>query len=152
MINQLELKDSLIIEQALQILDRQMKSKGIELTSPQHIRQFLRLELERYEHEVFCVMFLDQKHRVIKFEHMFTGTIDGASVYPREVCKKALEYNAAAVVFAHNHPSGAAIESGADERITKRLKDALNMLDIRTLDHFIVGHGEITSFAEKGLI
>ena len=125
--------------------------RGDSLTSPEETRQFLSSKLRDYPHEVFAVLFLDQRHRVIHFEEMFRGTIDGASVYPREVVKKSLEYNAAAVIFAHNHPSGVAEPSQSDERITKRLKDALALVDIRVLDHFVVGD-EVASFAERGLL
>lgn len=125
--------------------------RGDSLTSPEETRQFLSSQLRDYPHEVFAVLFLDQRHRVIHFEEMFRGTIDGASVYPREVVKKSLEFNAAAVIFAHNHPSGVAEPSQADERITKRLKDALALVDIRVLDHFVVGD-EVVSFAERGLL
>ena len=125
--------------------------RGDSLTSPEETRQFLSSKLRDYPHEVFAVLFLDQRHRVIHFEEMFRGTIDGASVYPREVVKKSLEYNAAAVIFAHNHPSGVAEPSQSDERITKRLKDALALVDIRVLDHFVVGD-EVVSFAERGLL
>lgn len=125
--------------------------RGDSLTSPQETRQFLSSQLREYPHEVFAVLFLDQRHRVIRFEEMFRGTIDGASVYPREVVKKALELNAAAVIFAHNHPSGVAEPSQSDQRITKRLKEALALVDIRVLDHFVVGD-EVVSFAERGLL
>ena len=97
-------------------------------------------------------MFLDNRHRLIAYEELFHGTIDGASVHPREVVKSALRYNAAAVILAHNHPSGVAEPSQADQRITKRLQDALTLVDIRVLDHFVVGDGEPVSFAERGLI
>lgn len=125
--------------------------RGDALTSPQETREYLSGQLRDYAHEVFAVLFLDQRHRVIKFEEMFRGTIDGANVYPREVVKKALELNAAAVIFAHNHPSGVAEPSQADERITRRLKEALSLVDIRVLDHFIVGEN-VVSFAERGLL
>lgn len=100
---------------------------------------------------MFCVAFLDTRHGVIKFEEMFRGTIDGASVYPREVVKAALACNASAVIFAHNHPSGVSEPSLADQAITRRLKDALELVDIRVLDHLVIGT-EITSFAERGLL
>ena len=125
--------------------------RGDSLTSPAETRQYLSSQLRDYPHEVFAVLFLDQRHRVICFEEMFRGTIDGASVYPREVVKKALEYNAAAVIFAHNHPSGVAEPSQSDQRITQRLKDALGLVDIRVLDHFGIGD-EVVSFAERGLL
>jgi DNA repair protein RadC len=101
---------------------------------------------------VFCVLFLTNRHRVIAFEEMFRGTIDGATVHPREVVKQALRLNAAAVILAHNHPSGVSEPSRADEAITRRLRDALALVDIRVLDHLIVGGSEITSLAERGLL
>jgi DNA repair protein RadC len=124
---------------------------GETLTSPQATKDFLRLRLSRFEHEVFAVIFLDNRHRVIAFEEMFRGTIDGASVHPREVVKEALKHNAAAVIFAHNHPSGVAEPSRADESITHRLKDALALVDVRVLDHFVIGD-DVVSFTERGLI
>ena len=139
-----------VLEMARRYLNEGLK-RGDSLTSPQETRQFLSSKLRDYTHEVFAVLFLDQRHRVIRFDEMFRGTIDGASVYPREVVKKALEYNAAAVIFAHNHPSGVAEPSQSDERITQRLKEALGLVDIRVLDHFVVGD-EVVSFAERGLL
>ena len=126
-------------------------SRGDALTSPGETRQFLAAHLRDFGHEVFAALFLDQRHRVICYEELFTGTIDGASVHPREVVKKALSYNAAAIIFAHNHPSGVAEPSSADERITQRLKEALSLVDVRVLDHFVVGD-DIVSFAERGLL
>ena len=125
--------------------------RGDALCSPQETREYLKAQLRGYQHEVFACLFLDNRNRVIEFEIMFHGTIDGASVYPREVVKVALKKNAASVIFAHNHPSGVAEPSLADEKITQRLKAALNMVDIRVLDHVIVGD-EVVSFAERGLI
>jgi len=139
-----------VLEMARRYLSAGLQ-RGDSLTSPQETRQYLSSQLRDYTHEVFAVLFLDQRHRVIQFEEMFRGTIDGASVYPREVVKKALEHNAAAVIFAHNHPSGVAEPSQSDERITQRLKDALALVDIRVLDHFVVGD-EVVSFAERGLL
>ena len=125
--------------------------RGDALCSPAQTRQYLQLQLGSYEYEVFAVLFLDNRNRVIAFDKMFRGTIDGASVYPREVVREALKHNAAAVIFSHNHPSGVAEPSHADEQITQRLKDALALVDIRVLDHFVVGD-EIVSFAERGLL
>lgn len=122
------------------------------LTSPELTRDFLTVRLRGHGHEVFGCLYLDNQHRVIEFEELFQGTIDGASVYPREVVKRALAWNAAAVIFAHNHPSGVAEPSEADRHITQRLKQALALIDIRVLDHFIVGEGRAFSFAEHGLI
>lgn len=126
--------------------------RGEKLTSPQQTRRFLKARLRSYQQEVFACLFLDNQHRVIKFEELFQGTIDGASVYPREVVKKALAHNAAAVILAHNHPSGLAEPSQADIRITDRLKSALLLVDIRVLDHMIVGDGDVLSFAETGIL
>ena len=108
--------------------------------------------LEELGHEVFCCLFLDNRHRVLRFDELFRGTIDGTSVYPREVVKEALAVNAAAVILAHNHPSGVAEPSQADERITKRLKSALELVDIRLLDHLIIGDGCATSLASRGML
>ena len=139
-----------IINRAKEILMNSIK-RGDTLCSPQQTRDFLMLELAKEQAEVFAVLFLDNRNRVISFDKMFFGTIDGASVYPREVIKRALHHNAAAVIFTHNHPSGVAEPSHADEQITNRLKEALALVDIRVLDHFIVGD-EIVSFAERGLL
>ena len=126
--------------------------RGEALGSPDDTRQFLLARLRHYPHEVFACLLLDNRHRVIAFEELFRGTIDAASVYPREVVKLALARNAAAVILAHNHPSGIAEPSRADELLTRRLRDALGLVDIRLLDHFVVGDGETVSFAERGLI
>ncbi len=122
------------------------------LTNPQQTRDYLKCRLRAYPHEVFACLFLDNRHRIIGFEELFSGTINGASVHPREVVKRGLFHNAAALIFAHNHPSGIAEPSEADRSITTRLKDALALVDIRVLDHFIIGDKEVVSFAEKGLI
>ena len=126
--------------------------RGDTLTSPETTRAYLCAQLGGYTHEVFACLFLDNQHRIIELEELFRGTIDGASVYPREVAKRALHHNAAAVIFAHNHPSGIGEPSQADKRITEKLKQALGLLDIRVLDHFIIGDGQPYSFAEHGLI
>jgi DNA repair protein RadC len=141
-----------IVQLAIEILENNLQEKGGVMSSPAAAKSFLRLNLELLEHEVFAVMFLDNQHRLIEFRQLFRGTIDAASVYPREVVKAALDVNAAALVFAHNHPSGVAEPSQADIRITQRLRDALALVDIRVLDHMVVGHGELVSFAERGLI
>ncbi|WP_031434756.1 RadC family protein [Methylomarinum vadi] len=126
--------------------------RGDALTSPDITRAYLSAQLRGYSYEVFACLFLDNQHRVLQFEELFRGTIDGASVYPREVAKKALSHNAAAVIFAHNHPSGINEPSQADRQITDKLKQALALFDIRVLDHFIVGDGVPYSFAEHGLV
>jgi len=140
-----------IMEAASKYLLEELE-RGPAMESPDITRLFLQAELDGEPHEVFCAMFLDTRHRVIKFERMFTGTIDGATVYPRVVAAKALECNAAALIVAHNHPSGISEPSLADQAITRRLKDALALLDIRLLDHFVIGSGEPTSMASRGLM
>jgi len=146
-------EDEDLIRQALAILDARLRTTDdVHLTSPEDTRRFLRLKLAEREAEVFCVMFLTNRHKVIAFEEMFFGTIDGATVHPREVVKQALRLNAAAVILAHNHPSGVSEPSRADEAITRRLRDALALVDVRVLDHLIVGGSEITSLAERGLL
>ena len=145
--------DTEIVREALRILDQQLRSQDeMYLTSPTTVRDYLRLQLATRECEIFAVLFLTNRHRVIAFTEMFRGTIDGASVHPREVVKEVLHHNAAAVILCHNHPSGASEPSRADEAITRRLKDALALVDVRVLDHLIVGGSEITSFAERGLL
>lgn len=126
--------------------------EGPLLASPRAARDFLRAQLRDREHEVFCCLHLDNRHRLIAFEELFRGTIDGASVHPREVVKSALARRAAAVILAHNHPSGIAEPSQADQRLTQRLKAALGTVDIRVLDHFVVGEAEALSFSERGLL
>lgn len=120
------------------------------LESPQAVRDFLKAKLRHELHEVFACLFLDTKHRVLVFEILFYGTIDGASVYPRQVVKRALANNAAALILTHNHPSGIAEPSQADKVLTERLKEALALVDVRVLDHFIVGDGEPLSMVENG--
>ena len=125
---------------------------GEAIRSPTDTEAFLKARMRHLHHELFCCLFLDNRHRVLRFDEMFRGTIDGTSVYPREVVKEALAVNAAAVILAHNHPSGVAEPSHADERITKRLKSALELVDIRLLDHLIIGHGRATSLASRGML
>ncbi len=126
--------------------------RGDPLTNPEDTRNFLMAELSGRASEVFAAIFLDNHHRVIKFEELFYGTIDGASVFPREVARRALICNAAAVIFAHNHPSGVADPSKADLEITQHLKQSLGMLDIRVLDHVVIGDGYCISLVDKGLM
>jgi DNA repair protein RadC len=114
------------------------------------VKDYLTTELRHRQREVFGVLLLDNQHRMLSYKELFQGTIDGASVYPREVVKLALAHNAAAVILAHNHPSGIAEPSQADRRITERLQEALQLVDIRVLDHMVVGDGEVASFAERG--
>ena len=125
---------------------------GSALSSPQDVRDYFSLHLTGLSHEVFAALFLDNRHRVIKYEELFKGTIDSAAVYPREVVKLCLSCNAAAVIFAHNHPSGVAEPSDTDVRLTRKLTDALALIDVRVLDHLIIGQGVQTSLAERGLM
>lgn len=122
------------------------------LTSPQAVRDFLRLRLQGLQHEVFMALFLDAQNRVIASEELFRGTLTQTSVYPREVVKRALHYNAAALILAHNHPSGVTEPSNADQVLTQALKNALALVDVRVLDHFIVAGSGFLSFAERGLL
>lgn len=122
------------------------------LTNPQLTRRYLISQLRECQQEQFACLFLDSQHRVMHFEVLFRGTIDAANVYPREVVKRCLKLNAAAVIFAHNHPSGVAEPSESDRRITRRLVNALELVDIPVLDHFVVGEGDLVSFAERGLL
>jgi len=122
------------------------------LSRPEDAARFLQLSLANEKNEHFGVLFLNNKHQVISFERMFTGTIDGAAVYPRVVVQRALEHNAAAVIFSHNHPSGCAEPSEADRSITRRLTEALSLVDIRVLDHFVVSQTQWVSLAERGWI
>lgn len=126
--------------------------RGDVLRNPADTRNYLSARLRGHDHEVFACLFLDTRHRVIAFEEVFRGTIDGASVHPREIVKLALAHNAAALILAHNHPSGISEPSQADIRLTARLRDALALVDVRVLDHLIVGDGLATSLAEQGLI
>lgn len=145
------LSEEQIIKAAKALLKRKF-NKGQTYTSPDSIKLYLMTEYANYEHEVFVCMFLDNQHHILSCEELFQGTIDSASIYPREVVKRALQLNAAAVIFVHNHPSGIPEPSQADKLITDKLKNALGLLDIRVLDHFIIGGAEQYSFAEHGLI
>lgn len=143
------------LQAALELCRRYLGAKlsrsGV-LSNPKETRSFLAVSLRGYPHEVFACLFLDNRHRVLSFEELFKGTIDGTTVHPREVVKRALANNAAAVIFAHNHPSGVSEPSQADVLLTRRLRDALSLVDIRVLDHFVIGDGEAVSLAEKGLL
>ena len=140
-----------IVEMSKALLAKRFQ-RNTTLSSPADSKDYLVSQLAELEHEVFAVLFLDNRHRVICFDEMFTGTIDGASVHPREVVKRALRHNAAAVILAHNHPSGLPEPSRADITLTKRLTEALALVDCRVLDHIIVGGTETASFAERGLL
>ena len=140
-----------ILEAARQVIEQKMQ-RGAEFTSPVVVKDYLRAKLAGFEHEVFAVLFLDTQHRLIEYSELFRGTIDSASVYPRELVKEALRLNAAAVILSHNHPSGNPEPSSADKVLTQRLKEALGLVDVRVLDHVIVAGTDTTSFAECGLI
>ncbi|BEI21797.1 RadC family protein [Vibrio fluvialis] len=140
-----------VLEMTQRYLAETLK-RGEALTSSQQTKLYLSSVLRDRQREAFYILFLDNQHRVIRDEVLFEGTIDAASVYPREVVKRALHHNAAALILAHNHPSGVAEPSQADRRITQRLTDALALVDIRVLDHFVVGDGDVVSFAERGWI
>jgi DNA repair protein RadC len=142
-------------EAALELARRSLKDDmrtSSALTSPGAVRDYLRLAIAEREHEVFVCLWLDAQHRVIDCQELFRGTLTQTSVYPREIVKAALRANAAAVIFAHNHPSGAAQPSRADELLTRNLKDALALVEIKVLDHFIVAGNQTLSFAERGLL
>jgi DNA repair protein RadC len=126
--------------------------RGVPLESPEMTERYLKIMLRDHPNEVFACLFLDTRHRVIAFEELFFGTIDGATVYPRVVAEKALRFGAAAVILAHNHPSGVSEPSLADQAITRRLKEALALLDIRLLDHFVIGDGSPVSMASRGMV
>jgi DNA repair protein RadC len=130
----------------------EMLVRGNPIESPEVTEQYLKSALRDHPHEVFACLFLDTRHRVIAFEELFHGTIDGATVYPRVVAEKALRHGAAALIVAHNHPSGVSEPSLADQAITRRLKDALALLDIRLLDHFVIGDGRPVSMAARGML
>jgi len=140
-----------ILDEADRIL-RSRYRRGRVLRNPVDAREMFRLRMAELKHEVFAVLFLDARHRVIAYEELFRGTIDGASVHPREVARRALETNAAAVVFAHNHPSGNPEPSEVDKSLTKRLRGALGLIEVRVLDHIVVGAEGAVSFAERGLL
>jgi DNA repair protein RadC len=139
------------IQEAIGILESRLRTTKA-FTSPADVKQFCQLQIAHEKDEHFCCMFMDSQHRLIAFERLFSGTIDGASVYPRVVVRRALELNAAAVIFTHNHPSGEPKPSTNDISITKKLKDALNLVDIRTLDHIVVGREGTVSMAERGCL
>ncbi|HUP96254.1 MAG TPA: DNA repair protein RadC [Burkholderiales bacterium] len=131
---------------------RETLDRGAALSSPQAVRDYLRLKLQGKPHEVFAAVFLDAQNRVLGVEELFRGTLTQTSVFPREIVKRALHYNAAAVIFAHNHPSGVAEPSRADEALTQTLKHTLALVDVKVLDHFVVGGDSAMSFAERGLL
>ncbi|MEH4264068.1 RadC family protein [Klebsiella aerogenes] len=138
------------IRRALILLERQLREPGAAFTSSQAVRDWLRLQLATLEREVFMALFLDNQHRLIAHETLFTGTINHTQVHPREVVKSGLKHNCAAVIVAHCHPSGLAEPSKADRQVTTRIQQALDLVDIRLLDHLVVGGMEIVSFSERG--
>lgn len=140
------------IDQAVSILSSLYQRENLHATSPGNVKKFCQLQIGHFEHEVFGVLFLDHKHQLIKFTELFRGTINRASVYPREVAKEVLLCNAAAVIFTHCHPSGQVKPSDSDERLTNQLKEVLKLFDVRVLDHIIVSQIATYSFAENGLL
>lgn len=140
-----------IIARALQILERRVNTASV-LDSPQRVKEYLCIHAAGLEHEQFCCLWVNQHHRPLQYDVMFRGTLAQTSVYPREIVKRALALNAAAVVFSHNHPSGCPEPSRADEYLTQTLKSALHLVDVRVLDHIVTGGGRSVSFAERGLL
>ena len=145
-------QENQVIAEAKNLLYARLQTRGQILSSPQTVQDYLRLQLSEQQREIFCGLFLNSQHQLIEYRELFLGTIDSCSVYPREVAKAALGLNAAAMIFAHNHPSGVPEPSAADRRITEQLKNALALLDVRVLDHFVVGDYAVISFAERGWI
>lgn len=145
-------REQATVRRAIRLLERGLRQHGHAVQSPCVVSDYLKLHLMDRPHESFCVMFLDARHQLIEMQEMFRGTIDGATVYPREVVKTALALNAAAVILAHNHPSGVADASEADRGITEKLRKALALVEIRVLDHVVVAGKQTMSFAERGLI
>lgn len=141
-----------IIAAALTVLEQRARYERSSLSSPQAVRDYLRLKLGDLEHEVFVAVWLDSQNRALEFDELFRGTLAQTSVYPREVVKRALQVNAAGVIFAHNHPSGVAEPSAADQVLTESLKRALALVEVKVLDHFVVGGSAAVSFAERGLL
>ena len=140
-----------VIEMSRRALAQKLTAAPV-FDTPQAVKDYLQLQLGALPHEVFAVLFLDSQHRLISLERLFTGTLSQTSVYPREVVKRALARNAGAVILAHNHPSGVAEPSRADEFLTQSLKSALALVDVRVIDHLVVGQGQVVSFAERGLL
>ncbi len=144
-----------VLQAALEVGKRHLAERlqrGTALESADDTRRYLQAQLRDRPHEVFCCLFLDNRHRVLAFEELFRGTLNGTAVYPREIVKRAMHHNAAAVILVHNHPSGVAEPSRQDEILTERLKESLEMLEVRLLDHLVVGDGEIVSFGERGML
>ncbi|AZF53188.1 DNA repair protein RadC [Pseudomonas sp. R4-34-07] len=146
----LTVNEEQLVHQALRVLEQRLFQRGPRLIDPQSVRHYLRLALAGEKNEVFAVLFLDTRHRVLAFEPLFQGTVDSAAVYPRYVVQRALAHNSAAVILVHNHPSGCAEPSHNDVVMTQQLKILLEGIQVRVLDHFIIGEGEPYSFAESG--
>lgn len=146
----LTVNEAQLVHHALRVMEQRLFQRGPYFADPQNVRDYLRLKLASEKNEVFAVLFLDNKHRLLAFEPLFQGTIDSASVYPRRVLQRALEHNSAAVILVHNHPSGCTQPSHQDVLITQVLKKLLDAIQIQVLDHFIVGEGQPYSFAEAG--
>jgi DNA repair protein RadC len=144
--------EAAVIAAALAILEARLRAIGPEMHSPQAVKALLRLRLAEREREVFAVLYLDAQHRLIAYEEPFAGTLTQTSVYPRELVRRALAHNAGAVILSHNHPSGAAEPSRADEYLTQTIKSALALVDVRVLDHVVIGGADAVSFAERGLL
>lgn len=145
------LSEQKTINKAKKILASKLK-KGHKLCSPNDVRDYITLKLGMLEHEVFCVLFLNNQNQVLQFDEVFSGTVNETPVYPREIVKRALYHNAASVILVHNHPSGETEPSSADMNVTSRLQKALKLIDIEVLDHMIVAGSKITSFAERGIL
>lgn len=139
-----------VIRRAMRVLERYQRQPGEQFLAASYTKSWLQLYLARQEREVFVVLYLDNQHRLLEHETLFLGTISHTEIHPREIVKSALRHNAAAVIVAHNHPSGMTDASEADKRITSRIVNALNLIEVRVLDHFIIGDGEVLSFAEQG--
>jgi len=150
--NTQEKRDDAVISQALVILSKRLKKPGVLLGSASQVSHFLRLKLATKPHEIFCVIFLDAQNRLVAFEELFYGSLTELAVIPRQVVIRALAHNAAGAIFAHNHPSGSAEPSEADKSITHYLKRALRLVEVKVLDHFVVGGDNVVSFAARGLM
>ncbi|MFP9230763.1 DNA repair protein RadC [Pectobacterium cacticida] len=144
--------DDWIVQQAIALLEHRVFKAGLPMQRPQAVKDYVRLKLVAEPNEVFAIIFMNSQNEVLAYEPMFRGTINSTAVYPRVVVQRALELNAGAVILAHQHPSGCTEPSSADRSMTLRLKDALELIDVRVLDHIIVGQGEPYSFAESGLL
>lgn len=144
-------KEDRLIKRAMRVLEQRMQY-GEAMQSPADVRKYLAMRFSGLEREVFSCLFMDNRHRVISCEELFYGTINDATVHPREIVKRALKLNAAAVIFAHNHPSGVPEPSEADKALTRRLRDALDLIEVRVLDHLVIGGAQAVSFSERGLL